>query len=106
MSGFDLEGLTDMLGGFQQQLESLKSQVAKSEHTGEAGGGVVKVTATGENKIVSISIAEAAMADRELLEDLVRAAANEALRKAQEASASTLSKLADQLPLPPGLLGR
>lgn len=106
MSEFDLNGLTDMLGGFQQQLEALKGEVSASEFSGEAGGGAVKVTATGDNKIVSVAISDAAMADRELLEDLVRAAANEALRKAQDASAKTLAQLAGSLPLPPGMMGR
>jgi hypothetical protein len=104
MSNFDLGGLNDMLGGFQQRLEDLKAQAAKTEVTGQAGSGMVKVTATGDNQIVAVEINEAVMDDRELLEDLIRAATNEALRRAQEASASKLSELAGSLPLPPGIL--
>lgn len=102
---FDMSSLADMVGGFQQKLADMKAAAAKLETTGEAGGGAVKVVANGENQILSVSIAAAAMDDRELLEDLVRAAANEALRKAQAASAGKLSELAGSLPLPPGLLG-
>lgn len=100
-----MAGLANMLGGFQSKLEALKKEAALVEVTGEAGGGVVKVTATGDNQIAAVSIGDAALDDRELLEDLVRAATNEALRKAQAASADKLSSLANDLPLPPGLLG-
>jgi DNA-binding YbaB/EbfC family protein len=104
MSNFDFGGLNDMLGGFQKRLEDLKQQAARAEVTGEAGSGMVKVTATGDQQIVSVSIDPSVMDDRELLEDLVRAATNEALRRAQQASAEKLSELAGSLPLPPGLL--
>ena len=103
MNPFDIDGLTDMLGGFQKRLDEIKSEAAKTEVMGEAGGGAVQVVATGENRIVSVKVSEAAMEDRELLEDLFRAAANEALRKAQAASAGKLSELASAIPLPPGL---
>jgi DNA-binding YbaB/EbfC family protein len=103
MNPFDIDGLTDMLGGFQKRMEELKAEAARTQVTGEAGGGAVKVVATGENRIVSVSISAAAMDDRELLEDLVRAAANEALRQAQAASGAKLSELASMLPMPPGL---
>lgn len=105
MANFDLGGLSDMLGGFQQKLEEIKNQAAKIEAHGEAGGGAVKVTANGENQILSVKIGAAALGDAELLEDLIRAAANEALRKAQASSAAKLAELTASLPLPPGLLG-
>jgi DNA-binding YbaB/EbfC family protein len=104
MSDFDFGGLNDMLGGFQQRLESLKAEAARQQVTGQAGSGMVKVTATGDNQIVAVHIDQAVMDDRELLEDLVRAATNEALRRAQEASAAKLNELAGSLPLPPGIL--
>lgn len=106
MSNFDFGGLGDMLGGFQQKLDQLKSEAERLEATGSAGGGAVKVTATGGLQITGVSIQAAAMEDRAMLEDLVRAATNEALRRAQEASASKLAELAGSLPLPPGMLSR
>jgi DNA-binding YbaB/EbfC family protein len=101
---FDLGGLTDMLGGFQQQLDAAKSEAARLEATGEAGGGAVRVTANGANQILSVRIAPSALGDAELLEDLIRAASNEALRKAQAGAAASLEKLTANL-LPPGLFG-
>lgn len=104
MSDFDMGGLTNMLGDFQQRLESLKKEAEQTEVTAEAGGGAVTVKANGSNQILELSISDAAMEDRELLEDLVRAATNEALRRAQVASAEKLSELTSSLPLPPGIL--
>jgi len=104
MSQFDLGGLNDMLGGLQQQLDSVKKEAAQTQAEGISGGGVVRVVASGDNQILSITIQDAAMDDRELLEDLVRAAANEALRKAQDESAAKLSALSENL-LPKGLFG-
>lgn len=104
MADFDLGGLGDMLGGFQQRMAQLKAEAAAMQVTGEAGGGLVKVVATGAQEIVSVSIGEGAMGDRELLEDLVTAAANEALRQAGLRSAEKLRELAAGLPLPPGFL--
>ncbi|MCB9682432.1 MAG: YbaB/EbfC family nucleoid-associated protein [Alphaproteobacteria bacterium] len=104
MSDFDLGGLAGMLGGFQQNLQRLQAEANATQVTGEAAGGLVKVTATGGQEIVAVAIAPDAMDDRELLEDLVRAAVNDALTKAQEASAAKLRALTAGLPIPPGLI--
>ena len=106
MSDFDISGLTDMLGGFGARLEQMKADAASTRVTGQAGGGLVEVTATGDNQITGIVISDDAMTDRELLQDLVRAATNEALRRAQEEAAAKLSQLTAGLPLPPGMLDR
>lgn len=104
MNPFDLGGITDALENMQRKMQELRADAARTEVTGEAGGGAVQVTANGENRILAVRITQAAMDDRELLEDLVRAATNEALRKAAEVSAGRLSELAAGLPIPPGLL--
>lgn len=104
---FNMGGMPDlagMLGGFQQKLEQLKAEAAAMHATGSAGGGAVQVVATGGQQIVSVTISDAAFEDKDLLEDLIRAATNDALRKAQEGSASKLQELTSSLPLPPGIL--
>lgn len=101
---FDLGGLAGMLGGFQQKLEALKEEAARLEATASAGGGLVEVTATGDHQIARLAIQPEALEDRELLEDLLRAATNEALRKAQQAGADKLAELTAGLPIPPGML--
>ena len=99
MSDFD-GGLNDMLEA-STRLESFKAEAARQQPGRQRH---VKITATGDNQIVAVHIDQAVMDDRELLEDLVRAATNEALRRAQEASAAKLNELAGSLPLPPGIL--
>ena len=101
---FDLGNMGAMLAGFQQRMADMKAKAAATRCVGEAGGGLVRVTITGDNEIVSVEIAEGAMGDREMLEDLVRAATAEALRKVRDAMQESLKALTGGLPLPPGLL--
>ena len=100
----NLGGLGAMLGGFQQKMQEIKERAAATHHTGEAGGGLVKVTLTGDYQVHAIEIGEGAMEDRELLEDLMRAAMSESLRQVQDATRQSMSELTGGLPLPPGLL--
>jgi hypothetical protein len=97
----DMSGMMGMLQGAMQQFKE-KSAAARCE--GTAGGGLVKVVVTGDNEVVSVEIGEAAMDDRELLEDLVRAATSEALRKVKAEIAANIAGMTGGLPIPPGLL--
>jgi hypothetical protein len=65
---------------------------------------MVKVRVNGRMEVVSCSIAPEALGDRELLEDLIRAAVNQALGRVRTQVAEETSKLAGNLGLPPGLL--
>lgn len=103
MSQFDFGNLGGLFAGLQQSVADMKAK-ASTRCVGEAGGGLVKVTLTGDNQIESVSIAEGAMQDRELLEDLVRAATGEALRKVREEMEKSVRDLTGGLPLPPGML--
>ncbi|MBW1877174.1 MAG: YbaB/EbfC family nucleoid-associated protein [Deltaproteobacteria bacterium] len=103
MSQFDLGGLGGLFAGLQQKVEDMKRWASETEVTGEAGGGLVKVTVTCDYQVTLVQIAEEATEDRELLEDLVRAAAGEALRLARDEAANRVKDLTGGLPLPPGL---
>ena len=78
----------------QRQMEEAQAQLEEAEMTGTAGGGVVEVTVSGKKEITKISIKPEAVDpdDVEMLEDLVMAAANEALRKVDEVSQASMSK--------------
>ena len=78
----------------QRQMEEAQAQLEETEMTGTAGGGVVEVTVSGKKEITKISIKPEAVdpEDVEMLEDLVMAAANEALRKVDEVSQASMSK--------------
>jgi len=83
----------------QAQLESLKEEVGKRKVEASAGGGMVTVQASGNQEILSIKIDREVITpdDPQMLEDLVLAAVNEALRKAREMVAAEMSKLAGGL---------
>ena len=83
----------------QAQLETLKEEVAKRQVEASAGGGMVVVEANGNQEILSVKIDREVISpdDPQMLEDLVLAAVNEALRKAREMVAQEMSKLAGGL---------
>ena len=86
----------------QAQIEAMKEEVGKRTVEASAGGGMVTVVANGNQEILSIKIEPEAITpdDREMLEDLVLAATNEALRKAREMLTTEMGKLAGGLRLP------
>ncbi|HHY59791.1 MAG TPA: YbaB/EbfC family nucleoid-associated protein [Clostridia bacterium] len=86
----------------QQDMAKLQEELAHKTVNATAGGGVVEVVANGKQEIVSIKISPDAVDpdDVEMLEDLVLAAVNEALRKAQEMAAAEMSKITGNLKIP------
>ena len=79
----------------QQQMEENQKALEEKEFTATAGGGAVEVTVSGKREIVKVKLSEEAVDpdDVEMLEDLIVAATNEALRQAEEAAASAMSAL-------------
>ena len=104
MDSFDFGNIGALLGGFQQKVQQMKEQAAKTRCTGEAGGGLVKITLSGDYNVHGVEIGQGAMDDREMLEDLVRAAMAEALRKVREDVEANMKQLTGGLPIPPGML--
>lgn len=90
----------------QMQDRMAKAQKELEEETVEAtaGGGAVRVVATGAQKIVSVHVDPGANEDVEMLQDLVLAAVNEALDKSRELQAKKMQAVTSGLGLPPGLL--
>ncbi len=78
----------------QRQMEEAQASLDEAEMVGTAGGGVVEVTVTGKREVTKVHIAPEAVdpEDVEMLEDLIMAATNEALRKVEEASQASMSK--------------
>ncbi|MBI3014341.1 MAG: YbaB/EbfC family nucleoid-associated protein [Candidatus Tectomicrobia bacterium] len=105
--------MSKMLGNLMKQAQKMQEQVAQLQKElanrtieATAGGGMVKVVANGNQQVVSVKIDPTVVdpAEIEMLEDLVVAAVNEALRKAQEMTAEEVSKLTGGLKIP-GLFG-
>ena len=79
----------------QRQMEETNKELEAKEYTASAGGGAVTVTVSGKKEVVSVKLAPEVVDpdDIEMLEDLIMAATNEALRKVEEESAAVMSKL-------------
>lgn len=79
----------------QRQMEEAQKELEEKEVTATAGGGAVEVTVSGKHEVTKIKLSEEVVDpdDIEMLEDLIVAATNEALRKVEAESASAMSKL-------------
>jgi DNA-binding YbaB/EbfC family protein len=86
----------------QSQVLQLQEEMAEKKVEATAGGGMVKVVANGKQQILSISIEKEVVdpEDVEMLQDLIRAAVNEALTKSQEMFASEMRKLTGGINIP------
>jgi nucleoid-associated protein EbfC len=88
----------------QENLQKAQAQVAQISATGEAGGGMVKVTMNGKHEVSRVQLEPALMSeDREVLEDLVAAAINDATHKVGLAVNEKMSGAMAGLSLPPGM---
>ena len=79
----------------QKQMEEATKELEEKEITATAGGGAVEVTITGKKEVTKVKLAEEVVDpdDIEMLEDLIMAATNEALRQIEEASQQSMSKI-------------
>jgi len=79
----------------QRQMEESQKELETKEFTAKAGGGAVEVTVTGKKEVTKVKLSQEVVDpdDVEMLEDLVMAAVNEALRMAQEASEEAMGKM-------------
>ena len=89
----------------QRQMEESQKELETKEFTAKAGGGAVEVTVTGKREVTKVKLSEEVVDpdDVEMLEDLVMAAANEALHMAEEANAQIMNKMTGGLSLGGGL---
>lgn len=87
----------------QRNMQKAQEEIALMEVVGESGGGMVKVTMTGKHEVKRVQIEPAIIGeDREMLEDLVAAAINDAVRRVETESQQRMSSLMSGLRLPPG----
>lgn len=79
----------------QRQMEEGQKELETKEFTAAAGGGAVEVTVSGKKEVVKVTLAEEVVDpdDIEMLQDLIVAATNEALRQAEEANAALMNKM-------------
>lgn len=100
----DLNDILAMAQNVQQELEKAQQGLDTIEVEGQSGGGLVKVKASAKGRIIGVSIEESLLqpSEKQMVEDLVAAALNDARAKADAASSAEMSKMTSGLPLPPG----
>lgn len=94
--------LMGSMGEIQSRMEAMKESLSDLKVEGTAGGGMVTVEATGSQRVSRVSIEQSLMeaGDREMIEELVTAAVNQALDKAKQAASEEMSRMAEELELP------
>jgi len=85
-------------------MNKVQAELETETVEASAGGGAVRVVATGTQKVMSVTIDPAAASDPEMLQDLVVAAVNEAMEKSKQMAAAKMQAVAAGLGLPPGLM--
>jgi DNA-binding YbaB/EbfC family protein len=98
-----LGNLMKQAQAMQENLKRAQQQIAALEVEGSAGGGAVKVVVTGTHQVKRVTIDPAVMDDREMLEDLVTSAMNDASAKIEAASSKLMAGVSGGMALPPGM---
>lgn len=99
-----LAGLMKQAQAMQDNLKRAQEELAQIEVEGQSGAGLVKVLMTCKHDVRRVTIDPSLLADdKDMLEDLVAAAFNDGLRRAEETSAEKMGKLTAGMPLPPGM---
>ena len=104
MPDLDLEKIMQMAQNAQNELQKAQDNLDSVEVEGASGGGLVKVRASAKGRIIGLSIDDSQMKveEKEMLEDLIAAALNDARAKADAAAAEEMQRMSAGLPLPPG----
>jgi len=98
-----LGNLMKQAQAMQANLQKAQEEVAKLEVCGQSGGGVVKVTMTGRHDVKRVEIDASLMDDKEMLEDLIAAAVNDAVRSIEQKTKESMAAVTGGLNLPPGM---
>jgi len=99
-----IAGLMKQAQAMQDNLKKAQDELAQIEVEGQSGAGLVKVTMTCKHEVKRVVIDPGAMGDdKDMLEDLIAAAFNDGLRRAEEVSSEKMGKITAGMPLPPGM---
>lgn len=90
----------------QEDLQKAQEEIGQLEITGESGGGLVKIIMTGRHEVRRVSIDDSLLSDdKDMLEDLVAAAVNDAVNKVEKTTQEKMAGLAGSMGLPAGMPG-
>lgn len=87
----------------QENMQKAQEELANVEVEGQSGAGAVKIVMTCKHDVKRVAIDPSVMDDKEMLEDLIAAALNDANRRAEQTSQERMGALTAGLPLPPGM---
>ena len=101
----DIMGLMKQAQAMQQKMADMQAELDGIEVEGSAGGGMVRLVQTAKGQMKSVTIDASLMNpdEKEILEDLLVAALNDARGKAERATQERMSEITQGLPLPPGM---
>ena len=99
----NLAGLMQQAQKMQQEMQKAQEELANMEVTGEAAGGMVKVTMTGKHAVRRVKIDPSLLDDIEMLEDIVTSAINDAVNRIATTTQDRMSDMTAGIPLPPGM---
>lgn len=98
-----LDQLMKQAQKLQQDMQKAQEDLVNLEVQGQAGGGMVKVTMNGKHMVRRVNIDENLLSeDRDMLEDMIAAAVNDAVQKVEKASQEKMASMTAGIPLPPG----
>jgi DNA-binding YbaB/EbfC family protein len=98
-----LAGLMKQAQAMQDSMKKAQEEIAAMEVEGEAGAGLVKIVMTGRHDVRRVTIDPSLLGeDKDMLEDLVAAAVNDAVRKVESATQQKMAGMTAGMPLPPG----
>lgn len=101
-----MKGLGDLMKQAQEmqaKMQEMQEELANHEVEGQAGAGLVKVVMTGRHDVKKVNIDSSLLEeDKEMLEDLLAAAVNDAVRRVEEANKNRLADLTGGIQMPPG----
>lgn len=98
-----MAGLMKQAQMMQEKMQKMQEELANAEVTGEAGAGMVSVVMTGRHDVRRVSIDDSLLEeDKEILEDLIAAAVNDAVRKIEKNSQDRMASMTAGLQMPPG----
>ena len=93
-----------MMQQAQQMQQQLQEEIAQIRVEASTGGGMVTVKMDGQKKVLSIDIDEEVLEDRDMLQDMVRGAVNEAAKRVDDETQSKMGGMLGGMGLPPGML--
>jgi DNA-binding YbaB/EbfC family protein len=100
----NINNLMKQAQAMQENMAKAQAEIASIEVLGESGGGMVKVTMNGRHEVKRVQIEPAVISeDREMLEDLIAAAANDAVHKLEARVQEKMASVTAGLQLPPGM---